>query len=58
MQHKEVFFLQFLKTFHGFSTRFDNMRAPAALLAGAIVPLGFFAAPKIEKEDADWLAAT
>lgn len=30
---------------------FDNMRAPAALLAGAIVPLGFFAAPKLEKDD-------
>eukprot|EP00434_Breviolum_minutum_P014382 symbB.v1.2.012682.t1/scaffold880.1/size155533/4 len=30
---------------------FDNMRAPAALLAGGIVPLGFFAAPKIEPTD-------
>lgn len=30
---------------------FDNMRAPAALLAGAIVPLGFFAAPKLDFYD-------
>ena len=32
------------------------MRAPAALLAGAVVPLGFFAAPKIEHDDQPWLA--
>ncbi|CAJ1326957.1 unnamed protein product [Effrenium voratum] len=34
---------------------FDNMRGPAVLLAGAIVPLGFFAAPRIEKDDPAWL---
>ena len=37
--------------------RFDNMRGPAALLAGAVVPLGFLAAPKIAKDDPTWLAA-
>lgn len=34
---------------------FDNMRAPAALLAGALVPLGFFAAPKLDSSDEAWL---
>ncbi|CAE7527834.1 unnamed protein product [Symbiodinium pilosum] len=34
---------------------FDNMRGPAALLAGAVVPLGFLAAPKIAKDDPTWL---
>ena len=31
------------------------MRAPAALLAGAVVPIGFMASPKIVPEDPRWL---
>ncbi|CAE7725483.1 hypothetical protein AK812_SmicGene26168 [Symbiodinium microadriaticum] len=34
---------------------FDNMRAPAALLAGAVVPIGFMASPKIVPDDPRWL---
>ncbi|CAE7359594.1 ISPF [Symbiodinium natans] len=34
---------------------FDNMRGPAALLAGAVVPIGFAASPKITSEDPPWL---
>lgn len=30
---------------------FNNMRTPAALIGGAIIPLGILTAPKIEEED-------
>jgi len=30
---------------------FDNMRGPASFLAGSMVPLGFFAAPKVSEGD-------
>ena len=30
---------------------FNNMRTPAALLCGSLVPLGILGAPRIEKDD-------
>jgi len=30
---------------------FDNMRVPSALLIGCVMPLGFFASPRAEKDD-------
>jgi hypothetical protein len=30
---------------------FNNMRTPAALIAGSLVPLGILSAPRVEKED-------
>lgn len=33
------------------SSLFDNMRNPAAFIAGSVVPLGFITAPSIEKDD-------
>ena len=41
---------------HFVGPRFDNMRAPAALLAGAVVPIGFLGAPKITESDPAWMA--
>jgi len=33
------------------SSLFDNMRNPAAFIAGSVVPLGFITAPSIEEDD-------
>ena len=36
---------------HDFPAMFDDASLTTARLAGAIVPLGFFAAPKFKKDD-------